>query len=253
MPERLYTEFRSVSGVVQNDGTVATGVAGETNIVSIDGVPWEHFIIGTQTILTPTFLAGNNDANPHLNWEQDATATDGWVLTPYANHSRSPLAFIIGTHPAFFVELRVRVVDYSGGNPLNVGFHGSAAAAAMQAQQAVFANYTDKATIGVTNTNDIQIVTALNDAADVTTDTTNDAVDARILRLRVNVSGTGVVTYRIGFNGADADAVPALVAPTATAAFTFDNGDYVVPFIYFIQGGDVTGNLELMRFECGYQ
>lgn len=249
----LRTQFRSFCGSVQNDGTITSGTAGETNGCVIDGIPWELFVIGTQTTLLPTFLASANSAGAGLAAEMTNTNGQGWALTPFCNHSRSRLSFVIGTDPAFFVKLKVRCADYSGCNPLAVGFKATAAGTAMQAHTGTWADYTDKATIGVTagggTSGDVQIVTALNNAAaDTTTDTTDNINDTVALTLKVLVSASGVVTYQH-----DVAAPGTLAAPTSVASFTFDSGDYAVPFIYFVEGADVSGNLELLEFECGHQ
>ena len=55
------------------------------------------------------------------------------------------------------------------------------------------------------------------------------------------MSAAGVVTYTN--NGA---------APTATAAFTFDDGDSLIPFIIVQQGADVTTSTEITEWEVGY-
>jgi len=59
--------------------------------------------------------------------------------------------------------------------------------------------------------------------------------------LRVQDSSAGVVTYLI--NG---------VAPTVVAAFTFDNGDVVVPFIRITHSASPT-QVNLVSMKIGYQ
>jgi hypothetical protein len=41
------------------------------------------------------------------------------------------------------------------------------------------------------------------------------------------------------------------VAPTVTAAFTFDSGDTVVPFLYFLHDADLMDTLYVQKWECG--
>lgn len=252
----LSTEFRSLAVGNQDDGTITSGTAGDINHMVIDGIPWTAFVIGTQTILTPAFVAGANNAFPGLEWTLDtAAAGDGVALTPYSNHSRSPLALTISaTNIPWFVELHFRIADVSGINPFAVGFKATAAGTAMQAHQATWADYTDKACISITGVaGACQIVTSLNNAAgDTTTDTTDVMTDLNYHRFRVNVAAAGVVTYQRGI-GTTATGVPALAAPTTTAAFTFDDGDRIVPMIYYTQAADLSGTIELLRFMCGPQ
>ncbi|MFA5410011.1 MAG: hypothetical protein WC343_14655, partial [Bacilli bacterium] len=75
----------------------------------------------------------------------------------------------------------------------------------------------------------------------VTTDTTKDWADNEEHVLEVYCTSGGVVTYKI-----DGD------APTKTAAFTFDNTDTVIPFLYIVQDTD-TSAVYLQSWECGYQ
>jgi hypothetical protein len=100
----------------------------------------------------------------------------------------------------------------SGSDICAVGFRKT------QAYNATFVNYTDKATLNKIGGN-INISTAINDAADVDTDTTEDWADGETHILEVYVSAAGVVTYKI-----DGE------APGTVAAFTFDATDVVVPF-----------------------
>lgn len=240
------TQFRSVLWGPQNDGTVRSGTENEIQQTIIDGVPWEHSTVGTQTVVAGAKPVGNTEDVDGWDFNQDADVGDGWVLCPFVNHSRSPLAFTIGTDPAFFVRLKCRVAQATN-TILKVGFHGSANGAAMQVLQDAREDYTDKASIGI-NADNIAIETALNNAADTTTDTTDDATDDVKLDLKVLVSAAGVVTYQH-----DVAAIGTLAAPTTVAAFTFDDGDCVVPFIHFENVTGDAGLVELFEFECGLQ
>ncbi|KKL64956.1 hypothetical protein LCGC14_2159770, partial [marine sediment metagenome] len=70
----------------------------------------------------------------------------------------------------------------------------------------------------------VNLETILNGGGTTTTDTTEtDVVDAGAHTYGIHVSAAGVVTYT--FDGS---------APTAVAAFTFDDGEVVVPFFFFL-------------------
>lgn len=240
------TKFRSVVWGTQNDGTVRSGVENEVQQTIIDGIPWVHSVVGTQTVLVGAGPLGNNDQADGWDFNQDATAGDGCVLCPFVNHSRSPLAFTIGTDPAFFVRLKMRVAQATN-CILHVGFHGGASDTTMQALQDAREDYTDKATIGV-NADNITTETALNNAADTTTDTTDDATDDTQHDFKVLVSSAGVVTYQH-----DIAAIGTLAEPTSVVSYTFDDTDVVVPFIHFENVTGDAGIVELLEFECGYQ
>jgi hypothetical protein len=243
----FYQKFCNVGPGCQNDGTAMSGTAGESNLIYMDDKLWEEFVIGTQTITTPTVNATG------IDWTLDdgAAGGDGWALTPLGHHINAPLVYTIGTDPAFFCRLKVQVTDWSGCK-LSVGFHGGAAT--VQAHQGTWANYTDKACIEqhAGGAVDVYTSTALNNAGDVDTDTLINLTDGDVADFRVYVSAAGVVTYGLW------------IAPTATptvfteqtltvAAYTFDDGDIVLPLIYMVDHTDRAANVILKEFWCGYQ
>jgi hypothetical protein len=143
------------------------------------------------------------------------------------------------TDGAFFMQATFTLEDASGASLLLAGFHK------VEPYQTDFNNYDELACIGVNgsaNPNTIKIATILNNAATVVTDTTNTWADAATKTLKVLVSAAGAVTYQI--DGA---------APSTTAAFSFDSGEVVTPFVGFIHSADVAGKVEMSLFECGLQ
>jgi hypothetical protein len=163
----------------------------------------------------------------------DQTDNDGAELVGGLGGA-SGRPFIIGTDPAFYFCATVTISDVSGSDDLHVGFRRA------EAGTATFDNYNDLATIGSIS-GDIYIETILNNGTTTSTDTTDNWADAASKKLCTYVSAAGVVTYTI--NGA---------APTTTAAFTFDDGDPVVPFIHFLQASDLT-DVTISLWEVGYQ
>jgi hypothetical protein len=149
--------------------------------------------------------------------------------------SSHPLAFIAGTSSAFFLRVRFSIEDVSGTDDCAIGFRKA------EAYQAAIDNYADMAVLNVISGN-INIETIVGGAATVTTDTTDNWADLATHELKVLVSSDGVVTYQI--DGA---------APTVTAAYSFTAAATVVPFIYFLNSGDLAGAVDVLEFECGYQ
>ncbi len=145
---------------------------------------------------------------------------------------------VIGVDPAFYFCLTATIADTSGASDFHVGWRS-----ATQTQTATITTYLNYATVGLegtSNPNTIQLMTG-NDDTDVTTDTTDTWADGVSKKLCVNVSAAGAVTYTI--NGS---------APTATAAFSFDDGDSVIPFVQFQHGADVAGAVDITAWEVGY-
>jgi hypothetical protein len=226
------------SPVVQsalNTGVAPTGATGDVNIVMCqEGVTMEEFVIGAgQTILAPRM-----DANGLLI-SGDLTVAEGYEYNFGAARLNSRHAFTIGTSPAFFFEFRFRINDMDGADPYMFGFRK------VEANNATWESYTDYAAIGmnaITTATQIVTVTELNSGGTTITNTTDNwGGDGTTNTLRVLVSAAGVVTYTI--NGAP---------PSVIAAFTFDNGDVVVPFIRLEHSASPTA-VNAVWMKIGYQ
>lgn len=211
-------------------GGAATGVAGDNNVLYTAFGQYEWNVIGTQTILAPKLDTYG------LNLVQDNTAGDGIELC-MGQTALSPLAFTIGQDAAFFLQAVFQVQDVSGANPLIIGFRKVAAF------NATLSSYTDFVAIGIVGTAaKIQTETQLNTGGVVTTDSTQTATDGTAFQVKIMVSSTGVVTYQYNY-----------ATPTVVAAFTFDSGDVVIPFIRFTEAADITTQAATNYVECGFQ
>lgn len=207
----------------------ATGTAGDENLCLCGGVTWEYHVLGTQTVVAPSL------GTYGLNIVQDETENDGveYCLGINANNKG---VFTVGTDAAFYAKLKFYIDDVSGTDDCAFGFRK------VEAYQANIDDYDEMACLNVIS-GDIKIETILNGGATTTTDTTDNWADAGIHTLEVRVSAAGVVTYKI--DG---------LAPTTTAAFTFDDAEVVVPFFYHLQAADPEcAAVELISFECGLQ
>lgn len=245
----LSTRFGSVGPSQQDDGTITSGTAGETNRILLGGVPWEQFVIGTQTTIVPANHANGTDI------VQTDTNGQGMVLTPFSNSCASPLSFVIGTDPAFYAELVVQVTDWSGCR-LMFGFHGGAAGT-MQAHQSVaaFGDYTDLALIGnyAGGALDVYTQQCINDAAPTDTDTTINLTDGDVMKARVSVSSAGVVSYTLSLAATATPTTFVSQTITSPSAQTFDSGDNVCPMILLTNHTDTASAVILKQFICGYQ
>lgn len=207
-------------------GGAAGGTTGDTNILHTSDTGFEYHIKGTQTITAPQTTANGLDIG------MDQTDNDGVELSQ-GILAGTRHAYTIGTDGPFFFRVKLKIADVSGTDDCAIGFRKAAA------YTANLDDYTDMAVLNVIS-GDIKIETILNNAATTTTDTTDNFADGETHELYVEVSAAGVVTYEI--NGA---------APTATAAFTFDSTDVVVPFLFFLHASDVAGAVEVVEWECG--
>ena len=235
--KRIYSEFRTGILTAKRAGGAATGTAGDQNLLWVagegiknPGLLLEYGILGTQTILAPVLTSTGMDIG------MDQTNTEGVEITNGIT-ARSPMAFTVGTDRAFFLSVTAKVVDASGCNPFVIGFRKA------EAYNATIADYADYAYIGIVGTanpNTIKTVTEAAGGGATTTDTTNTWADAATKTLKVSVSAARAVTYLI--DG---------VAPTVTAAFTFDSGEVVVPFFFFLQATTSPGIVELIEWISG--
>lgn len=218
-----------------NTGVAPTGATGDVNLMMLqEGVIMEQFIVGAgQTIIAPRMTANG------LLISLDLTATEGAEYNFGAARNNSRHAYTIGTSPAFFFELGLYINDMDGADPYIFGFRK------VEANNATWTNYTDYATMGMiasTSVTNVVLATELNGAGTTITNTTDAwGGDGATNTLKVLVSAAGVVTYTI--NGA---------APSVTAAFTFDNGDVVVPFIRLMHSASAT-QVAITSLKVGYQ
>ena len=230
----FFDNFSTMPVYAGNTGSgLPTGTAGDLNSLQTGFSNFQWNVIGTQTLVAPSW-----SSTLGLNLAQDATASDGMELSAGFS-STTRFQYTVGTDNAFFLKGQFKANDASGCNPLIIGFRKLAAF------DATLSNYTDFVSIGVVGTanpNTIKIQTQLASGGVTTTDTTQTLADNTLITFEIDVSSTGVVTYKI--NGS---------APTATAAFTFAAGTIVVPFVRFTQAADVSENVNCNYLECGFQ
>ena len=72
-----------------------------------------------------------------------------------------------------------------------------------------------------------------------------DTTSHNVASTAVVAAGAANVFFKIGLNGA------AIAAPTVTAAFAFDDGEVVVPFLFFLHTGDFMDTLYLQKWDVG--
>lgn len=206
----------------------ATGTAGDENVCILGASLWEYHILGTQTIVAPSMGTGGLDIS------LDAADNDGAEFCLGINAANKGV-FVVGTSPAFYAKMRFAIADVSDTDDCAFGFRK------VEAYQANIDDYDEAACLNVI-AGDIKIETILNGGGTTTTDTTDNWADTATHTLEVYVSAAGVVTYKIDGS-----------APTTTAAFTFDDGEVVVPFFYFLHAAASTAGIVLKEFECGLQ
>lgn len=224
--KHTYETFDFDPVVSKKGGGASGGTAGDENIMLFKDSSFEYHILGTQTITAPSLTSVG------LNIAMDNTDNDGVELS-HGILSKNRHAYTVGTDGPFFLRVKFKIADVSGTDDCAIGFRKA------EAYQANIDDYDELACLNVIS-GDIKIETILNNAATTTTDTTDNWADNATHELKVKVDATGAVTYEI--DG---------VAPTTTAAFSFDSSEVVVPFMYFLHASDVCDTLEITEWECG--
>ena len=215
-------------------GSAPTGATGDINLMALqDGTIMEQVILGPgQTIIAPRMT--ENGLSIGLDNIFETGAEYNFGARNNAKH-----VYTIGTSRAFFMEASFYVEDISGSQPLVIGFRK------VEDNVPLFGNYTDLAVIGLRTIAPINVVltTRLNEGLLTTTDTTDPwGGDGAVQTVKVLVSGSGSVTYEIAGS-----------TPTVTAPFTFDNGDLVMPFIYFLHSATLADEVTIQTLKIGFQ
>ena len=194
------------------------GTAGDRTIHAYaDGLNMTFYPIVGQAIDAPAVSTAG------MNYAYDQTDNDGFqiVMSDSVVKGREGIdRFTVGKQ-AFSAELEFSIGDVSGSDDTFFGF------AKVDVHRAAIDDCDEMAGMNVIS-GDITIETILNNAATSSTDTTDNWADAETHKLKVSVSAAGAVTYKI--DG---------VAPTTTAAFSFDAGEVVTPTLYVLQASDL--------------
>lgn len=222
-------DVQPICQVVNATTALPSGTANTANIARFRDYSYEYVAKGTQTIIGMGALSSVG-----CSIAGDQTDNDGReIVFGGGITSRAVRAYTVGT--AFFARLKFSIATVAGTDDCAFGFRKA------EAYQANLDDYDEMAVLNAISGN-ITIETILNGGATVTTDTTDNWADAAVHELRVNVAADGAVTYQIDN-----------AAPTVTAAFSFDAGEVVVPFMFFLQAtASQTGEMHLIEFESAY-
>ena len=187
--------------------------------------------------IIPTKVAGEG-----LRIPLDSANEDGIEITVSDSLNSTGPCFTVGTDAAFRVDMKVKIVDVSELDVAAVGFRKQAAyTAAIEADGELITDYTDIACLNV-NLGNIDTNTRINSSGPSAVDTTDDWADAAVHKVKVLVSSAGVVTYKLDNT-----------TPGAAAAFTFDDGEVVTPFFFYLNDSDVAGAVVLQKLKHGRQ
>lgn len=210
-----------------NTGLPLTADTSENLMMTTDGNYFEIVNINAQTILYPTFTLGTS-----INLLYDATDTDGVEFT-MGIRAGDKYSFVVGQDGAFHMKVKMSIADVSGTDDFVIGFRKAEAYAPLVDNYDEMAGFNTIAGAHYTST-------ILNGGATTETDTTDTVLDTVFVTYGIHVSAAGVVTFTL--DGA---------APTTTQAFTFDDAEIVVPFLYIINDSDLHGAVTITDWEVG--
>lgn len=231
----------------ERDGTAFDGATA----LALNYLQFGPYILGHSPVVNtgddtaPTMDATGLDLNAGNNTDNDAEEVFGGMLGAVGR----PL--VVGTDPASKFCVSMAVNDVSATDQVAIGWRTpsstatltSASIAASVVLDTVYSNY---ATIGLLS-GAVTTWTATGSDAGIATDLASitDIVDsAGFLEYCVLVSATGAVTYtHQGSTSASA------------VAYTFTDGQQVIPFLYFLQNGDADGDDDVLiqRWEVSRQ
>jgi len=227
-----FAQYPVITDITADTTTLPDGTDGDSVLHQYpDGLQLIMSNIGAQTIDKPGANANGMNYgftqtdNIGIEWRTALTGLKG---------IEGINKFTVGG-PAFYAKLKFSIEDVSGTDDCAFGF------CKVEAHQAAIDDKDEMACLNVIS-GDIYIQTILNTADTVSTDTTDTWANGATHTLEVYVSALGVVTYKI--DG---------VAPTTTAAFSFDVGEVVTPFFYMLNAADLVGYVVMQEFELGYQ
>lgn len=192
----------------------------------------------------------------------DKVDNESVEYVPGGNHAANPLGCLVGTDPGVFIRATLEIVDVSGSDQLVVGFRKQEAyvvpTSFLAAGDALYTDFYGIGFSGSANPNDVKTVKDINNAGStVVFDTGFNFADNDIHTLEIRVKGRKVSVFINGVSlgstvkknglGAAITAQPTLTPP----AFSFDAGDFVIPFIFSRYDAAAPGAIYLRSLACG--
>jgi hypothetical protein len=242
-----------VGSVDQVVGTVFTGAAAEVVSLKSNKAQYEMYI---SSVATGAAVAApyQSSAGLELKSLAGATGPDSYELG-HGTTSLSKAAYTVGSFLSdkkIFMEANILIDDISDVTEMWFGWRKA------EAYQATDPDAYDEMAAFVveqgTDVGRINIDTILNNAATSRTDTTEaDWADTKAYRLRIEVDNAGKCKFLITAAAASAAAAAtaALAEPAATANFSFDSGEVIIPFLRIdTEIGDP--GISVSRWEVGY-
>lgn len=253
--------------ILQN-GTQAAPVSVPTLPTGVqDNIDTIHFAEALGHVLemyqtTAQTLMPLRHATKGLEIGLDKVDNESVEYVPGGNHAANPLGCLAGTDPGVFIRATLEIADVSGSDQLVVGFRKQEAyvvpTSFLSTGDALYTDFYGVGFSGSANPNDVKTMKDLNNAGStVIFDTGFNFADGGIHTLEVRVKGRKVSVFINGVGlggivkkdglGAAITAQPTLTPP----AFSFDAGDFLIPFIFSRYDAAAPGAIYLRSLACG--
>lgn len=224
-----YADHALICGTAATSYGAPTGAAGDINVFYSGGafpVKGVYSPKGTQTLLAPLLETTGLDIS------QDQTDNDGVeYVFGGPNTANNLLKHTVGTTPDTFIRIKLKIADVSGTDDCAVGFRK------VEAFQANFDDYDELSSVNVISGN-VKTETILNGGTTATSGALTTWADAAEKEIKVILRGRKCYSY---INGA------ALPVPS----HSFDVGEVVVPFLFFLQATTSPGKVHITELEYG--
>jgi hypothetical protein len=223
------------------DHTAAPGTTGALcRCITPTGLNLGYWVLGAgQTILGPV---GATDA---IDVSCDQTDDEGLEL--FSNWGPADGRLLsVGFDGAFYFLVKFSIANIDGTDDFFVGFRK------FETVQANMTDYDTYCGLGLNTAADpgaLKQPHELNGAAGAYKDTTQTFTQGTDIQFKILVSAAGVCTVQHDI------AVPGtLAAPSAVDAFTFDDGDQLLPVVRFLHANAAqAGAILIKNWEVGYQ
>lgn len=220
-------------------GGVATGTAGDENVMMFPEATFVYHILGDNTAeLGPQHVTKGALETSAFDISFEDAADEGVeIVEGDHNVGGTKTNFTIGTD-AFYLKVKIYLTDADGSDDLFIGFRK------LEAFEAAVNDYDSYAMIGV-QVADFYTETEGNDGTIslVSTDlTTTNWANTEAHELGIYIDAAKAVTYTIDGSAAG-----------GAAAFTWTDTDVVVPFLFFLHHTEVSELTYLQSWECGLQ
>lgn len=231
-----FTRSCSIFGNL-NSGAAVSGADAAINSFMANGKMFERYVdtpSTTATVINPVLLLAG------LELSSDDADNEGSELTTGVT-AFGKSAFKVGTSPAFTMKAKINIPVVAAFDVIQVGFRKAAATTTVPSDAATLTAYEDVASFNVDNGN-VKLSTRLAAGTGESTDTGYDMANTDTSTFEVNVSQSGVASFK--YNGKT-------VSPTT--ALTLTSGVYVIPFIHVYRDAATALEPVLVSWKCGLQ